>query len=218
MTRDNIAICGYPRSGSTLLYNMLRASVVGYRTFDREISAAGLRERGPWISKDPTDRRHPDLPVERIITVRDARDVLCSVHASHPDRYKVSWDRTIAGKRGQQIVRNEGLLEIDRQCQAIDGVVVYYETLCRDPLAVQRTLGDALGLEFDRPFTRWTEAETPPGLEKQLNGKRQVSTDRIGAWQSFPERILRQFTECPALHDVLERHGYEGGRSWLDTL
>lgn len=216
-TRGDIVICGYPRSGSTLLYNMIRATVANYRTFDREHSAVGLREPGPWISKHPADRRYPDLPCRRIITIRDPRDVLCSVHSSLPDTFKVSADHVIAGRPPGEVM-SEGLIEIDAQVQALAGVTIRYEELCSDPGSVQERLRRKLGLQFVGAFEDFHKADIPDGLAKQLNGVRPVTQARIGAWRNHPERIREQFARFPELHEILIRRGYEKDERWIDSL
>lgn len=218
----NVVVCGYPRAGTTLLYNMLRATCTSHRFFDREISAVAIREPDGWISKEPGDRRFSDeqLRAERIVCVRDPRDVLCSRHSSRPDSYKIAWDKVMAGKTGQMRVRTEGLLEIDQQCQAIEdaALLVSYEELVRKPQRVQKRIGKRFRLSFAGSFDRFHEQEPPPGLAKQLNGLRPVSSDRVGIWREHRERIRQQFAECPALQDVLVRRGYERDARWLERL
>lgn len=218
MKSPRVVICGYPRSGSTMLYNMIRSTCTSHRTFDREVSAVGLREPAPWITKDPSDRRFPHMPAAFIVTVRDPRDVLCSTLENAPDRWKVSHDFTATGKREQEMIRMEGLVEIDAQCHRINGVVVRYETLCRDPNRVQKRLARKLGLDFTGRFDEFHLTEPPHGLAKQLNGLRPPSTGQIGAWRHHPERIREQFTACPALFDILETRGYEKDRTWFARL
>ena len=104
--KSNIAICGYPRSGSTMFYNMLRSTVLGYNFTDEERSAVFALNENPWplITKFPSDCFYwrdileIDQDVRFIATIRDPRSVICSKHATTGDRYKVSWNKTIFGR------------------------------------------------------------------------------------------------------------------------
>lgn len=235
----NIAICGYPRSGSTMLYNMLRWSVTGYSFTDRELSAVKALPGMPWpaITKYPSDCFYReeiqaiDPAVRFVVTIRDPRSVLCSKHVSTGDIYKVSWDRTYFGGSASKPLRRVrrkpaghynahwGLLDWDAALEALpDPVVVKYEDLVRDPEIVQGWLGEALGLDYRASFAGFHEADIPEKLAYQMNGVRPVETTRIDSWMDHPERIRQQFDECPALHEIVIRRGYEKDTAWIRAL
>lgn len=234
----NIAVCGYPRSGSTMFYNMLRATVQGYTFFDRERSALQCMDAPePWISKKPSDCFYRDEILEAdpdirfIVTIRDPRSVICSRHASTGSLYKVSWDHTIFGTPRQNRIRRRrkpkpgdyqghwGLLQWDRAIDDLpDPVVVRYEDLVTFPHEVQWRLSKEFGWETKGRFSAFHEAPIPPGLAKQLNGVRPVEQSRIESWRDHAERIKQQFKVCPLLHDIVIRRGYEQNSDWIKCL
>lgn len=235
----SIVVCGYPRSGSTMFYNMLRSTVKGYTFFDKEVSALKL-PNGKWISKYPSDSFYPDeirelhADIGFVVTIRDPRAVLCSKHQTTGNLYKVSWDRVIFGTPRARWIRNRrgnptpepgefqhhrGLVEWDAAVRRIpDALIVRYEDVVADCNREQDRIGAALGLEMTGKFSGFHRCEVPSGLTKQLNGLRPVDGSRIESWRSHPDRIRQQFTECPDLFEVVEHWGYEKDRSWFDAI
>ena len=239
----NIAICGYPRSGSTMLYNMLRSTVTGYSFTDRELSAVHALPEMPWpaITKFPSDCfywreiRGLDPEARFVVTIRDPRSVLCSKHATTGDLYKVSWDRTYFGKpmksrlqrRRRARKQNQpgryrskwGLLDWDAAIDGLpDPVTVRYEDVVSAPEKAQERLGEILGLDYRASVAGFHEAPIPERLAYQLNGVRPVETSHTESWREQPERIKQQFSECPALHDIVIKRGYEKDTEWIRNL
>lgn len=98
--QTHVVICGFPRSGSTLLHLMIRNSVRDVLTFSRERCALGnvqyeLRNRHFMVTKRPDDlfriqdirnfyaHRH-QASARFVVMLRDPRDVLVSKHARRP--------------------------------------------------------------------------------------------------------------------------------------
>ena len=221
----HIVVCGYPRSGTTLLYNMLRHGVAEYRFFDRETRALDALGNSPRITKRPADafeagRIARATGARFIAVVRDPRAVLCSVHANSRGRYKVNWNfswRT-AARRGI-VGRHQGLIQWDIALHAIPGAVtVRYEDLVADPSGQQARLEQEFGFVRAGPFADFHRADIPPRLAHQLNGVRPVEASRLAAWRCHPERIREQFFACPALFDLLIARGYEKDRTWFSNL
>lgn len=227
--RHHVVIAGYPRSGTTLLYNMLRETVKGYQTFDREMKASEARRQaiqGCIISKRPTDvadapelkRRYPDI--QFILCIRDPRCVLVSEHDHARGYYKISWDKALKTNRRKGIMgTSPGLIERHyRVLQVPNPVVVYYEDLVRDPEMEQNKLSWLFGFRYTGSFLNVHNERPPERLALQLNGVRPPETSRIAAWREHPRRIQEQFAECPQLFDLLKFWGYESDDSWIEDL
>lgn len=232
----NICIFGFPRSGSTMFYNMLRSSVRDYNFTNRELSAVHAFRDKPWpiITKFPSDCfyrdeiRDIDPDVLFMAMIRDPRDVLCSKHQTTGEEYKVSWDRTIFGKPSPNRFKAQmrpgryrshwGLIDWYAQIKASGALRIMYEPLVINPGGIQLILHKHLGLNFHADMSDFYRTEIPPGLSKQLNGVRPLDPSRIGAWRDHPDRIKEQFGACEELFDVLIELGYEKDREWIKTL
>jgi len=199
-----IVVCGFCRSGTTMLYNMLRTTVYGYAFFDKEAPGASVADDAKVITKRPidifwqTDRR-------RIICIRDPRAVLTSQHWSAPGKYFCDADRDRNGR--------PGLLRQWRAIQQLEGERVQYEELVRDPQTVQARLGRRLGLSYVGHFADFWKHRTPERLEKALNGRRPL--DKGHDWRDHMPRLRDQFARFPELHDCMADLGYAGDDSWL---
>ena len=94
----HVVICGYPRSGTTMLHLMLKTAVADARSFGKERSAMSVA-RYTWpgryrflVSKKPSDLfrvdeissyyRTTQTGARFVLNVRDPRSVLTSVYAS----------------------------------------------------------------------------------------------------------------------------------------
>jgi hypothetical protein len=235
----HIVITGQPRSGSTLLYNMLRHTLQGFGLFDAEVPAAGkLHLSGSHCSKRPKDifdtpnimkvnrgRKRIDL----IVTIRDPRDVLTSRHNSVPDDYFIGADYCyFVPERGKPTLTDPGYLHIQKAILDVargdlfpQGIfLMKYEQLVSDPEGIQRLLATQLNLRFEGRFSEFHKQKLPTKLTKPLNGVRAVEIGRRRRWAA-PEhraRIIDQFTRFPVLHDVVEGMGYEQDRGWFEEL
>jgi hypothetical protein len=237
----NISIFGYPRSGSTMFYNMLRAAVSGHNFTDRERSAVFALYEEPWplITKFPSDCFYwreileIDNDARFIAMIRDPRSVICSRHKTTGKAYKVSWDHTIFGKPRRSPLRrikyqmstpgryrsHWGLIEWDNAIEdAPTSMTVRYEDLVSNPDSFGLKLTMDLGLEIRAPLSDFHLSDIPEKLRHQMNGVRPVEMGRINSWQDHPKRVKQQFTECPELHDLVIKHGYEKDTAWLKNV
>lgn len=225
----HIAIYGYPRSGSTLFYCMLRASVRGYRFYDWELKARKAARQDPGmdkITKNPGDHRDVEWlsrhveGVGFILCIRDPRSVLVS--KSNDGMFKVDWDHCKHKRPGSKTLRqNEGLIErhhdIMRQLPE-DVYVCRYERLVKSPGKVQEELKRRFGFKYEDRFENFHNHPIPPKLARRLNGIRKAGTERLTSWRDYPERIHRQFTECPELFDIVQYWGYEKDNDWFKEI
>lgn len=229
MKYHHIIVCGYPRAGTTLFYNMLRTTVKNYKFYNRETKATDAHKREPKVPKitkrptDITDAKEIDSKIPNkkfIVCIRDPRSILVSEHAHAPGHFKIGWDYAIATNRKKGIVgKAPGLLQRHKKVlQVPDPIFIYYEDLVTDPVSIQKMLKKELGFKYKGYFTDFYKHDIPEQLKLQLNGVREVSQDRIDSWKNYPERIKQQFNECPKLFEIVKYWGYEKDDSWFDRL
>lgn len=220
----HIIVCGFPRSGSTLFYNMLRTTVQGYRFYDREILALSVISDEDKITKRPMDVFDAEAIAARteacfILMLRDPRGVLTSVHANSEGQYKASWDESLKTGRRGIAGRTPGLIaNYDAMQRVPNPVFVKYEDLVTEPHSVQATIGEEFGFELHGHFADFYLGAIPPLLAHQMNRVRPLDRSRLDAWREHPERIREQFNACPRLFDMLFELGYEKDRRWFKHL
>ncbi|HHN74791.1 MAG TPA: hypothetical protein ENK10_06130 [Acidobacteria bacterium] len=235
---QHIVICGYSRAGTTLFYNMLHTTVSNHHMLSRESHAAWIIGRHPsaWITKRPLDIFEIDAiraanaygkRLHVILMVRDPRSLVVSRHQSVPDDYFIGWDRQYFVDGGRIERTNPGIVQIHNaiaRTQArgdLDSVrILRFEDLVADPEGVQAELGRELGLEYRGRFSDFHRADVPEDLRRALNGLRPVDPTALTRWRQpeHRERVLEQFSACPALFDLLEQYGYESDRRWWEAL
>jgi len=215
-----VIICGFPRSGSTLLQLMLETAYPGSRHYGRERSGLFVA-RHEWpgrhsliISKRPNDVLRIDAIRSAygrrarkpcfIVTTRDPRAILTSKHSGR-EGYYVSVDRWRTLYERVKYVR-----------QSPDVVAVEYRDLVERPAAVQHKLVAAIGEEPTASFDAFDGA-VPPGFDtRALNGVRPLDTSALHKWRNSEhhERIRSLLATMPELTDVLVAEGYELDDSW----
>lgn len=180
-----LLVCGYPRSGTSLLYNMLAASLPGFTFTDFEQRAEPLiRRPGTIASKTPMDVLtlnqivaaniwHKELLV--VIPLRDIRDVLTSRHPMLPGEYFIgcdyswwpqpdgSWRYDAPGiQEIHAAIHRAGRLDRldDAPTNTAPGyrtVLFRYEDLLADADSIQRRLAQELDLQFSSSFSSFHE-------------------------------------------------------------
>jgi hypothetical protein len=228
-------ICGYSRSGTTLFYNMLRTTVRNFKFLDRECRAANVIGDTPesYVTKRPLDlfdienivhRNRYGKALKVIVMIRDIRAVMTSRHKSVPDDYFMGFDYQyfIDGETAR--FTNPGILATHRTISLLmrsnlAPIIIRYEDLLRQTDELQRHLGEKLGFVYEGRFGGFFEHEIPERLQRALNGQRPLDLKNIDAWRAdrHRERILRQFTACPALFPILRAYGYEQDDRWFDA-
>jgi len=194
----------------------------------RALSVVGEHPR--QVSKFPSDLFH--IPTIRqqaekqgietrfLLTIRDPRSVITSVHANSEGKYKIGWDYALGtNKNGLSGSKTEGLLEYIQELKKYSKLPgVKYEDLLIYPDIVQEFIKSEIDIKFKSDFETFHTRDIPKGLHYQMNGVRPIDKTRIDGWKDHPERIKQQFNQCPALFDALIEFGYEKDREWIKNL
>ncbi len=215
--RKQIVICGYPRAGTSLLYNMMSASLVDF-SFGKNETLAAEKARGyeNCVSKRPMDVFYvEDLPRRKslnkdlfvIVLIRDLRDVITSIHPRVPQEYfigceasyRVGGDPPHSSKLSHPGVR--AYYDKIEQLENTPGLFVIrivYEDLVVHPNAVQNRLATALGVTFSGRFSdfhqrRDLHAYRYEGKQRAMDcslvrENDEVDTSRIGRWRNPEHR------------------------------
>jgi hypothetical protein len=221
MKYKTIVICGFGRSGSTLLYTMLRNSVQNFGFFNNEMSIWEIPRPSGKITKFPADvysinrivREIPDVGI--ILCIRDLRSLLVS-KVNNCSEYKQGWNYRY-NKTGYH--SDAGLLKLNDFCvRALEfnPYVCRYERLVTNTDEVQEELRERFGFRYKRKFKDFWKNPIPVHLSSRMNGVRPVSIERIESWKEHPQRIQSQFTECPALFDIVKFWGYAENDKWYN--
>ncbi len=233
--RKHIIICGCPRSGTTLLYDMMAATLQGGYVFPiDEIGAVQVKRKFHRIvTKRPRDVFELDriVPVDPyatklIVCIRDPRAIMCSKHYHSAGQFKIGWKQILkTGSDGPRSWEKPGLKDFLERCVGVttrwSAVPVYYEQLVTQPHRVQEALAEILGLEFEGCFADWTErlgTELPEGMSGMLNGLRPPEASRIDSWRQHPQHIRKLLRQNPEIQDWLEYLGYEKDAQWQKEL
>ena len=167
----HIVICGCPRSGTSLLFNMISASISGFRCepFERQ-AIRKLHHRGNYVTKFPLDLLNVNEILNKndlgkdiyfIAMIRDVRDLITSQHPMVLGRYFIgyraslwptapgfsAWDYKAPGI--------EAVYQAIRACTArtdINFIRVRYEDLVTDSAAVQKQIEEFVGIAFTESF------------------------------------------------------------------
>lgn len=222
--KKHILICGYGRSGSTMLLAMMEYALPKAKGFGREIRAwraatYAWRNHEVVISKLPGDifclhrlrnfykNRKAELKV--IMLVRDPRDQLTSRHvATGPNAYfqDIKTWRILHGY--YRMYKNDP-----------DVLVVRYEDMVGDTEGVQRRIEAFTGEKGERPFAEFYKQASKPGFETTpMNGVRPVDKKTVSRWSADEHRarLEKVLQEVPDLPEILIELGYEKDDAWLD--
>lgn len=192
----SLVICGFSRAGTSLLYAMLRSTVINYRTLDHE-SPALPQDR--LITKRPLDLfKNFDYP--RIIMIRDPRAVLTSIHVDYPKQYFMSWDQCVAGTAGLKKYY-ERFKEIKD-----DHAVIKYEDLISHPDKIQKKLQEVFEFAYNGTFENFHTDTIPPNIAKPMNGIRPL--DQGHDWRDHLLRIKEQIDHFPEILQAIKDLGY----------
>lgn len=215
--RKQIVICGYPRAGTSLLYNMMSASLTDF-SFGKNETLAAEKVRGyeNFVSKRPMDVFHVEyLPRRKslnkdlfvIVLIRDLRDVITSIHPRVPQDYFIGYDASY--RVGGEPPRSSNLThpgvrayyeKIDQidHASGLSVIRIAYEDLVMHPDVVQDRLSSALGVTFSGRFSEFHQrqdlhAYRYAGKQRAMDcslvrENDEVDTSRIGKWRNPEHR------------------------------
>ncbi|MDX1491936.1 MAG: sulfotransferase [Pseudohongiellaceae bacterium] len=213
----HIHIVGCPRSGTTLMMELMSACFAHDECCDHEISIFEPVPQGIdlYISKKPTDILHikhifekdPELFV--INVVRDPRAVFTSKHHSNRDiyfcNYKI-WKK--CDLAAQSFENHERFLTIR------------YEDLVDQPDACQDLIANKFPfLQKKHPFSQYHKVAAPPeNALKAMEGLRPVNSTSLDKWKQHLPRVKEQLQRNPSLTTDLIRRDYESSTEWEEVL
>jgi hypothetical protein len=223
--RTHILICGFPRSGTTLLQMMLENGIPEARRLGREVGAWRAatyiwRNHPVLISKVPQDifRLEPvrdfyslrPANLRIILMVRDPRDVLTSQRKfGGPDGYCVGAERW--RKYFQAFLRHRNDPDV---------LVVRYEDLVCDPISQQQRIEAFTNETAFTPFSDFHSVARPDFDIETLNGVRPVEQSLISRWlqPEHRQRIQSMINAIEELAEALIELGYESDDRWIKSL
>jgi hypothetical protein len=221
--KKHIIICGYPRSGSTMLQLMLQHAYPRARRFGQErrghhAALLTFRNHDLLISKDPSDIRRlhrlinhyakRSAELKPILLIRDPRDVLTSHHAHFPDR-PYFFDIAKFDAYDRCLKAHENSPEV---------LVMKYEDLVLDVATSQQLIEEFVGEPGQGSLDQF-HANVPSGFKRELtlNGVRPVDTKSLGRWRDpkHADRIRQILADIPTFGQRLIELGYERDENWI---
>lgn len=209
-----IIICGSPRSGTTLMNELMRCFCDTF-VMDREEFAL----RFPYlpvgkkyiVTKHPLDfmsfKEFIDTFKDPFILflLRDPRDVIVSRHYTNKERYLANfllWKKAIHAYENFNYENK---------------MLVRYEKLIEDPQKVQLDIADRLQITIDKGFSDFHEGVNQKHKDiKALGGIRPIDPGNLGKHRQdqHRERIKGQLERFPEISEYLIKYRYEKDREW----
>jgi hypothetical protein len=238
-TEKHLILCGFPRSGTTMAYNMMRYSVedTGVVTVPQELSA--LRSKNIYaenlITKRPLDAMDFEKieseigrfrDVRYVALIRDPRDSISSIHNSVPNQFfqDLETQMFLDESSAAMSFSNPGLKDIWAKIksmkQSLEGrvMIVRYEDFVSDPETMKEKISLFSGFLFQKSFEDFHKANIPEKLRVQLNGVSKVRAKERPAWME-PERlkrVLQCYEAFPDLDDFCQELGYPSLQEMID--
>ncbi len=243
--QSQLIVCGYPRGGTSLLYNMLSATLQRSHKFTsfEKYYIHHIHKLGNIASKAPLDVNHLDSvnqlnihgkKITAIIVIRDIRDVVTSKHPIQSDEYFIGHDFSY-WPQGNSLedwkYDAPGVVAITEKIRALrenpEIYILKYEDLVKEPDAIQQDLKQRFDLPFEGLFSKYHEFKGD--LAYKYEGKYKAKDEslvmegkavenRAKRWQQekYRERLISQFEQCPELFNILVEFGYESDREWFE--
>ena len=222
----HLVICGFPRSGTTLLQLMVETAVPEATRFGRERSGLGIARkhwpgRSPYlITKRPDDIFWIDeirefytqlgtrTRARFVICVRDPRAVLTSRHETDKSVYWVSIDRWRAIYNHYQYLAG-----------ADDVCVVEFKDLVSRISDVQQRLTKLMEWKVSANFDEFHQRVPEDFQTVALNGVRTLDPNTLERWArpEHAERMRYLLREMPELPARLIEMGYERDDAWTSA-
>ena len=204
----HVAVVGFPRGGTSLLHNMLSATLPGFRFDDFETRVLERLHRiGDYATKTPLDvldlghLSAANTLNKRIVVLavdRDIRDVITSRHPNLPDRYFIGhdaswWPQNKAFSEWRYdaagVIAVEQALRSAPTLSGFELSRIRYEDLVADPDGLQRRLRE----QFDLPFAgRFSEFHLAGKRRAYRYDERRDTLDRALVFEDQPASGSRQ--------------------------
>ncbi len=173
--KKQIIICGYPRSGTSLFYNMLSSALQNFNIDSWETSALdSIWKFDNHASKSPVDLfqlneiaskniHNKELCV--VVLMRDIRDIITSRHQFAPDDFVIGYEGaySFSGEYpnykkkfdGPGVERYYSIMKDLSDNELFNLIVIKYEHLVSDPDKCQKSILKAFNVEFDGSFSEY---------------------------------------------------------------
>lgn len=224
----HVIICGFPRSGTSLLHSLMQNSLMGFNFLEKEVPATSVSDlKSSIVTKRPLDSsgigKISELLKDRklyfLFCIRDVRDLICSVHPESPHDYFIDFTDQIGifpdGSTGPYA---PGIRRYYWAHQKYTQLIftIKYEKLVSEPDYLQDQIFQYIDEPIKNRFSDFSiESKVSPGMISALNGVRAIDTNSVGIWRRHPRRIWDEFTRTPLLFDVLSYFHYEQNREWF---
>lgn len=216
-------VVGCPRSGTTLLMELLYSCFECHRIGGHEQSILSLRQSNfacnpdqVLLSKQPTDILHGrmllthDPQLHLIHVVRDPRAVISSRHIAGTGpgyfaNYRI-WKQCDVSAR--ELLSHPRVLQLR------------YEDLVRHPDLLQQMIADYFPfLKQRHPFSEFSRHARPDAQAcSALNGLRPIDTGSLDKWHGHLPRVKAQLLIWPWMQRDLEYYRYEHNADWQCML
>ena len=231
----HLILCGCPRSGTTMLYQMIRSSSLEQVFAPASEMRAGKTKKcsAPFIAtKRPLDLFNVDKIAQDLhkrdlwflANFRDPRDLISSKHKSVPTQHFQGADYQFFISGRTKAFCYPGVAPCFEELTALretsDKRILFtsYEQTVRDPEQLRSILKFATGFPLERPFADFHSASVPKKLSVALNGIRPVEVLAKPAWTQ-PERLKRAYQQIqlfPEIEAYAQNWGYPSFDSVLD--
>jgi len=244
---SHLVVCGYPRSGTSLLYNMLSSTVAGSMKFTsfENYFIHSLHKLGDIATKAPLDVLHIDYldqlnihnkKIFLLVVIRDIRDIITSRHPIYPDEYFIGYDHSYWPQNKdftEWSYDAPGVIEIAshirKSLNRPDAFLVRYEDLVDSPDDLQKSIQQKFDIHFNRKFSDYHLTQEkhaykyegrfkPKDESLVMEGSRVKNKGTRWNKSEHKDRIKNQFERCPELFDLLIEYGYEKDSSWIDAI
>ncbi len=212
----HIHICGPPRSGTTLLMELMRSCFVWDWAPETETSMLVPSQHlsGRCLTKKPDAGNYAQCFLRDphkwlIYCQRDPRDIVCSIHARAPELY---W----ANLRQWRYMRRK----ISRLQANPRLIVVRYEELVKDPNKMQKFLAEQIPWLKQKVLFSDYQNISKPSLQSQraMHGVRRIDTLSVGLWRQHLPRLAGQLLQHGPITKELIKDGYEKDEAWIKEL
>jgi len=241
-----IIICGYPRSGTSLLYNMLSSSVKGFRCLPFEVSCLdAIKKYGNIISKRPLDIFNIDQLADLnlfkkkiivLVVIRDIRDVVTSIHPNVPNDYFIGYQASY--RVGNEYpykpcLKNPGILAYSEAIKSIlaspnvHSIIIKYEDLVKKPDKVKEVIKSKVNLRFKNNFSDFHKrtqkhayqykGKVKPVDSTLVRESKEVDKTRRGKWSKLEHKNrIIKQFANPSMRKLLVTYGYETDDKWYE--